>query len=422
MPDPFEALRLPLTPAEPDPAFARDLRARVERALDLPKGTTVSNLVIESPTFSGQRAAITPYLAVAGARAAIDWYVEAFGARLTGDPVVMPDGRVGHSELEIGGARLYLSDEHPEIGVSAPPPGQASVSLYLEVAGADEVVAQAVEAGARTERAVGDYPYGRVGVVRDPFGHRWIVRSERVVEARHRGQAAALRHGDIGYASLWVADADRAAAFFSQVLGWSAVPSGTGYQVEGRRPHHGIVPVQGRPTLFLAFAVRDIAEAARNVREAGGEAGEATAEPYGLASMCTDNQGARFTVYQPSEGVVRNAATRARGRPGDLSYVTMEVPDSERARSFYGSVLGWHFSPGSVPGGWRVEGLEPMVGLSGRHSESTNVPVYQTGDIAATVAMVREAGGTSSGPEARPYGLSADCTDDQGVRFGLWQP
>ncbi len=281
MPDPFEALRLPLTPAEPDPAFAQDLRARVERALDLPEGTTVSNL----------------------------------------------------------GAHV-----------------------------------------------------------------------------------AALRHGGIGYASLWVADADRAAAFFSQVLGWRAVPSGTGYQVEGRRIHHGIVPMPGRPTLFLAFAVRDIAEATRNVREAGGEAGEVTAQPYGLASMCTDNQGASFTVYQPSEGVGGSAATPATGRPGDLSYVTMEVPGSERARSFYGRVLGWRFSPGSVPGGWQVEDAEPMVGLSGGHSDCTNVPVYQTGDIAATLALVREAGGTSSGPEARPYGLLADCTDDQGVRFGLWQP
>lgn len=420
MPDPFEALRLPLTPADPDPAFARSLRSRVEQALELPKGITVSNLVIESPAFSAQRAAITPYLAVAGARAAIDWYVEAFGARLVGDPVTMPDGRVGHSELEIGGARLYLSDEHPAIGVSAPVAGQASVTLYLEVADADEVVGQATEAGARLERAVGDYPYGRLGVVRDPFGHRWMVRSDPMTGARRSGQAT-LRHGDIGYASLWVADADRAATFFSQVLGWHPVPRGGGYQVEGEGLHHGIVPVQGRPTLFLAFAVRDVAEATRHVREAGGEAGEVTAEPYGLASMCTDNQGARFTAYQPHEGVADSTATPAGAHPGGLAYVTMEVPDSGRARSFYGSVLGWRFNPGSVPDGWQVEGPAPMVGISGGHSECTNVPVYQTEDIRATVALVRELGGSSTDPEVKPYGLSAECTDDQGVRFGLWQ-
>jgi uncharacterized glyoxalase superfamily protein PhnB len=137
----------------------------------------MSEHVIETPVFHPQREAITPYLAVAGARAAIDWYALAFGAVITRDPVVMPDGRIGHCELEIAGARLFLSDEHPEIGVSAPAPGQASVTLYLEVPDADEAVARAATSGAHLERPVADYPYGRLGVLRDPFGHRWMVRS-----------------------------------------------------------------------------------------------------------------------------------------------------------------------------------------------------------------------------------------------------
>ena len=33
MTDPFDALRLPHTPVDPDPRFAADLRARIERAL-----------------------------------------------------------------------------------------------------------------------------------------------------------------------------------------------------------------------------------------------------------------------------------------------------------------------------------------------------------------------------------------------------
>ncbi len=39
---------------------------------------------------------LTPYLCVADARAAIDWYVDVLGATVTYEPVVMPDGRVGH--------------------------------------------------------------------------------------------------------------------------------------------------------------------------------------------------------------------------------------------------------------------------------------------------------------------------------------
>jgi uncharacterized glyoxalase superfamily protein PhnB/catechol 2,3-dioxygenase-like lactoylglutathione lyase family enzyme len=423
MADPFDALRLPPTSANPDPAFSQRLRARLDRALDLPKGATVSDLVIETPVFIPQHQAITPYLAVAGARAAIDWYGQAFGARLTREPVVMPDGRVGHSELEISGARVMLADEHPEIGVSAPVPGQASVTLYLEVADADASVSRATSVGARLERAVADYPYGRMGVLRDPFGHRWMVRSEPGAQERSRRTVSRLRHGDIGYASLWVGDAERAARFFSLVLVWRLVAADGRFQVEGQSLHHGIASAQGRSTLFLAYAVSDIADAARRVREGGGEAGEVTTEPWGLACMCVDDQGMPFSAYQPAEGVAERPGTpRPSSRPGDLAYVTMEMPDSAKARSFYGSVLGWHFRPGSVPDGWQVEGPHPMVGLSGGHREPSLVPVYEVDDIAAAVQTLRGAGGSATYPEARTYGLSSECIDDQGTRFGLWQP
>ena len=42
MPDPFERLRAPVTPVDPDPAFATRLRARLERALTLPRGVPVT--------------------------------------------------------------------------------------------------------------------------------------------------------------------------------------------------------------------------------------------------------------------------------------------------------------------------------------------------------------------------------------------
>jgi predicted enzyme related to lactoylglutathione lyase len=37
------------------------------------------------------------------------------------------------------------------------------------------------------------------------------------------------------------------------------------------------------------------------------------------------------------------------------------------------------------------------------------------------VAQVRAAGGTSTEPHREPYGLMAECTDDQGTRFSLGQ-
>src|SRR5258708_22630140 len=82
----------------------------------------------------------------------MDWYAGVLGARLRGAPIVMPDGRVGHAELELAHGVIYLADEHPEIGVTAPDPGGVPVSLVLDVADVDAVIAAAVQAGARLDR------------------------------------------------------------------------------------------------------------------------------------------------------------------------------------------------------------------------------------------------------------------------------
>jgi uncharacterized glyoxalase superfamily protein PhnB len=184
MPDPFEALHAPLSPVEPDPDFTARLRVRVERALALPEGVVVSETTITPPrqTWSPGAArstgatGLTPYLIVTDARRAIDWYVEVLGARRRGVPMVMADGRVGHAELELGSATLFLADESPESHVAAPGVGaDATVSLVVEMPDVDEAVDRAERAGAIVERAAADNPYGRNAVVRDPFGHRWII-------------------------------------------------------------------------------------------------------------------------------------------------------------------------------------------------------------------------------------------------------
>jgi len=119
---------------------------------------------------------ITPYLAARNAREAIDWYVEHLGAEVVYDPIVMPDGRIGHVELAVEGARWMMSDEHPEIQVEAPMPGRgAAVTLHLEVGDVDRIAHAAVQGGAELDRGPEDAHQGRVAVFRDPFGHRWMV-------------------------------------------------------------------------------------------------------------------------------------------------------------------------------------------------------------------------------------------------------
>lgn len=116
------------------------------------------------------------YLCVADAARAIDFYREAFGATEK-FRLVEPGGRIGHAEVDLGGATLMLSEEFPECGIRAPDPAHGHCcTVHLHVDDADATIARAVAAGARLDREPSDAFYGeRSGVVIDPFGHRWNI-------------------------------------------------------------------------------------------------------------------------------------------------------------------------------------------------------------------------------------------------------
>ena len=190
--NPFEQLRRDDRPESPSPRFAALLRTRVEEALALGAPVPTLHLPERSLTVTSAEsntepktepapaaiaappvAAITPYLCVADAAAALDWYAMAFEAvetvRYAGD-----DGRIGHAEMLIGGARLMLSDPYPEMAVVPPDPSGSSVTLHLNLPDVDAVYARAV-AGVSGWRAGGPAPTERSSAVIDLFGHRWMI-------------------------------------------------------------------------------------------------------------------------------------------------------------------------------------------------------------------------------------------------------
>jgi predicted enzyme related to lactoylglutathione lyase len=418
--DPLHALRAPIDPVDPDPGFAAALRARVERALLAPEGEPAMTVTTERTTTPQAAAALrlhalTPYLAVVDAGRAIEFYAAAFGAVPRGEPIVMPDGRIGHAELAFGDSVLMLADEYPEIGLVAPlTRGGATQSLRLEVADPDAVVDAAVAAGATLDRAVGDSPYGRGGSVTDPSGHRWMVSR----------QVAAPRPGDLGYASLWTPDVGAAATFYGAVLDWSMTPDhgGRGRQVTGQAMHLGLWGGEQRPTLMPCWVVTDVEETLGFVRAAGGTAEEPTDEPYGRAAQCVDDQGLPFTVFTPPEGT--GAGTGAARGAGDLDYYEIRTPDPTSTRAFYSTVLGWRFRPGNEPGYWHPESggsmPEPSCGLR-QGDTAAVVPWFVVTDAAAAAARVRTAGGTAGDPNDTRDGVLVECADDQGALFGLIQ-
>lgn len=411
--DPLDVLRADDLPAQPDPEFAARLRRRLESALSLPKGvvmsgtaSALSELTEPSAADAAPRPAALPYLSVADARAAIAWYADAFGAEVIGEPIVMGDGRIGHAEIAIAGGVLYLADEYPELGLKAPAPGRVSVSLMLNVADTDAALRTARERGAAVEREPYENYGTRAATIIDPFGHRWML----------SGPAARIRHGDIGYVAVWSPDSDRAAAFYGHVLGWTYDPAS--HRVTNTDLPTGISAQPGRPTLFCCYAVASVDAARAAIEEAGGVPGETRDTEYGVLLEATDPHGVAFAVFEPPAGRKRPALNGS--GPGELSYVTYLVPDSAGFRDFYGRVLGWAFEPGRVADGWQVVGAHPMAGAAGGSADPATVPMWTVPDIDAAVARVREAGGTVlTEPARQPYGVTAECADDQGGRFYL---
>lgn len=134
-----------------------------------------------NPIPEGLEGRIVPYLMIDGAAAAIDFYVAAFGA--TEDyRLEMPNGAIGHAQMMINGATVYLADSPDDMEGNAANPkklGGTSVMLHQYVEDVDAVTAQAVAAGGTLEREPEDQFYGnRAALVIDPFGHYWSFHTQ----------------------------------------------------------------------------------------------------------------------------------------------------------------------------------------------------------------------------------------------------
>lgn len=109
----------------------------------------------------------------------ISFYESAFGAvelrRFTND-----DDSIHVAELSIAGALFHLHEESPHSGRLAPGGiSGTTVLLGLFVTDVDQVMKQAVQAGAVVISAAHSYDYGyRQAEIRDPFGHTWMIEME----------------------------------------------------------------------------------------------------------------------------------------------------------------------------------------------------------------------------------------------------
>lgn len=139
---------------------------------------------------------IVPYLSIRGAAKAIEFYKTAFGAEVMSS-MPMGEGLIGHADLKIGSARVYLADEMPGWGAVKSPTSLkgSSVNIHLWVEDCDAAFARAVAAGAKVVMPLTDQFWGdRYSMVEDPFGHVWAITTHKEdltpEEMMRRGQEA----------------------------------------------------------------------------------------------------------------------------------------------------------------------------------------------------------------------------------------
>ena len=226
----------------------------------------------------------------------------------------------------------------------------------------------------------------------------WYV---EVFGAQRRGEPHVNADGTIGHAEVGIGDA---VLMFSEASGlWPDVP----------------VRAPDSPETFshtLHLEVDDVDASTERARRNGASVEREPADqPYGRSAVIVDPFGHRWILLRPP-------AQAAGPRQGDVANVTMVARDAHRAKEFYEAVLGVPFSEGH-PGAWRTDQTRPPLSVLPSQGAEPGVQLsYHVDDIAAAVERVRAAGGHAGEPRLRPFGVLAECADDQGAAFHLFQP
>jgi predicted enzyme related to lactoylglutathione lyase len=110
---------------------------------------------------------------------------------------------------------------------------------------------------------------------------------------------------------------------------------------------------------------------------------------------------------------------------GKMVHVEIVAADADRAAGFWSGVFGWEI------GGSAMEGMDYRLFRSAEDQGGAVYPgenpgnlivYFDTDDIDASVAKVRELGGTADDKQPVPsMGWFASCKDTEGNAFSLWQ-
>jgi predicted enzyme related to lactoylglutathione lyase len=245
-------------------------------------------------------------------------------------------------------------------------------------------------------------------------------------------------HGSFIWYELLTPDPDAAAAFYGEVIGWTAAGAGQA-GIDYRLFSAGGNPVAGhmklpegageagmRPGWLGYIGVDDVDSAVSGIEGAGGKVHMPAMdlEGVGRIALVADPQGVPFYVMRGARDEASDSFDPI--KPGHCSWNELSTPDQAGALDFYTRQFGWEAGdvmPMGEMGGYQF--INHGGGMIG--AMMTNPPGMPEGwrfafgvrDIDEAAAKILAAGGTvHHGPIEVPGGdRVVMASDPQGARF-----
>jgi predicted enzyme related to lactoylglutathione lyase len=233
-------------------------------------------------------------------------------------------------------------------------------------------------------------------------------------------QLTEIRVGEVNGIHVRVNNIDRAFEFVHQLFGWEAEPyrdgAATSYYVRNTRILTVLVAGSSAPPIRLYFAPDDVGRAADRLVELGGRVLSDVTDDH--LAEAEDNQGIPVGLWRPAPEYRDRAGTPTPA--GEAGQISIEVPDRARAVEFYSRLLGWtydepfpdypHAREAGVAVGIRQSPEGPSVGVA-----------WRVESVEAMAARARSLGAEVGAIATFPAGSGAECSDQDGNTYYLWQ-
>jgi uncharacterized protein len=253
----------------------------------------------------------------------------------------------------------------------------------------------------------------------------------------------AVKNGDFVWHELRTTDLKGATDFYTHVVGWKTLDSGS----PGGMPYTLLttegVPVAGlmqltpdmlaggmRPSWAGFIGVDDVDAAAKRIEEAGGKlhCPPMDIPETGRFVSAEDPQGAMFLVYKSFQ---KSSPPRpAAGAPGTIGWNELSANDEKSVWPFYASIFGWKVDTEMDMGPMGIyrifnNGGPRLGGMMTRDPNNSPIPFWlyylSVEDIDAAVTRTQEKQGRLlMGPQEVPGGQwIVLAMDPQGAMFSL---